>query len=125
VIEGVDDLSHDREVKPDGQVPENNSKVGFAFPSLFAPFDMPLRDMVVVTLLALNQYQTSSSGEPPQEAFANTPDDVASITVPAVFVQVVPEINSVALQDSSLPGGAANTMVEKVQHTNAKRREGK
>jgi hypothetical protein len=45
--------------------------------------------MVALELTATNLYQTSSSGVPPQEAFAEMPELVAFNTVPAVVLEQV------------------------------------
>ena len=77
-------LSQANEVRPDGQVPENNSNVGVALPNLLLPLVIPLREIVVLEPCATNLYHTSSSGTPPQETFAAMPELVAFETVPAV-----------------------------------------
>jgi hypothetical protein len=82
-------LSHAREINPEGQVPANSSKVGVAFPNLLLPLFMLDKVMVALELTATNLYQTSSSGVPPQEAFAEMPELVAFNAVPAVVLEQV------------------------------------
>jgi hypothetical protein len=77
-------LSQANVVRPDGQVPENNSIVGLALPKLLFPLTIPLNVIVVLELCATNLYQTSSSAAPPQELFAAMPELVAFETVPEV-----------------------------------------
>ena len=99
-------LSQASETKPDGQVPEKSSKVGVAFPSLPLPLAILLKVIVILGPTATNLYHTSSSADPPQEALAAIPEEVALVTVPATVVQVVEEVNNMAPLQSSFPGAA-------------------
>ena len=102
------DLSHARDVKAETHVPENNSNVGVAFPNLLLPFEMLDNVIVVVEFIAWKVYHTSSSGVPPQVAFAVTPEFVALDKVPFVAVVHVltKDVRTVAPPQLSLDGWA-------------------
>jgi hypothetical protein len=113
-------LSHARETKPEGHVPENNSNVGVAFPNLPLPLVMLLKVIVADGPTATNLYHTSSSAAPPQAAFAAIPELVAFVTVPAVAPPqvVVDEVRSTAPEQSSLPGCAKFVFENKIKIKN-------
>ena len=90
-----------REVKLP-QVPENNS-ILVPEELRFAP--RPLNVIVVTGCTAVKLYHTSSSAVPPHDGTA-IPELVAPMTVPAVFEQVVLEVNDIAPLQLSFAGGA-------------------
>jgi len=113
-------LSHARETKPDGHVPENNSSVGVAFPSFPLPLLILLKVIVADGTTAINMYQTSSSAAPPQVTFATIPEFVAFVTVPAVAPPhvVVDEVRRTAPEQSSLAGCARMVFENKIKIKN-------
>jgi hypothetical protein len=97
-VAAIDVVPQKRELRP-AQVPDNNCKRGVL---ISLPTELKL--IVGVVLCATNLYHTSYTTGPVQGAMA-VAELLARNMLPAVFVQVTPDVNNVEPAQSSFAGG--------------------